>query len=191
MQLTSLDNHSKLQLDYRTNITQNCQKIELYASLTAKELKKPHSSRWVGGVEIWSGLAPHPRVMDKNRDGHLGSQGSQCQEDTSPQLLAVKTVGVVLVGETLGFSGVSSWQHPCHPLHKDILRLVPCGPLHWGSTLKGTSGIQGGPEVSGIRAGARGQLFPDRTADSGHCACSEPFPTYSHSAAAPYKSPLT
>ena len=36
----------KLQLDYKTNITQNPQKIQLYGSLTTKELKKPHSSRW-------------------------------------------------------------------------------------------------------------------------------------------------
>ena len=30
---------------------QNCQKIQLYGSLTTKELKKKHSSRPVGGVE--------------------------------------------------------------------------------------------------------------------------------------------
>ena len=29
----------KLQLDYKTNITQNHQKIELYGSLTTKDLK--------------------------------------------------------------------------------------------------------------------------------------------------------
>ena len=33
---------------------QNCQKIELYGSLTTKELKKKHSSRLVGGVETGS-----------------------------------------------------------------------------------------------------------------------------------------
>ena len=32
----------------------NCQKIELYGSLTTKELKKKHSSRLVGGVETGS-----------------------------------------------------------------------------------------------------------------------------------------
>ena len=41
----------KLQLDYKTTITQNHQKIELYGSSTTKELKKSHSSRWVGGEE--------------------------------------------------------------------------------------------------------------------------------------------
>ena len=28
---------------------QNCQKIKVYGSLTTKDLKKPHLSRWVGG----------------------------------------------------------------------------------------------------------------------------------------------
>ena len=31
---------------------QNCQKIELYGSLTTKELKKKHLSRQVGGAEM-------------------------------------------------------------------------------------------------------------------------------------------
>ena len=35
----------------KTKNTQNYQKIELYGSLTTKELKKRHSSRPVGGVE--------------------------------------------------------------------------------------------------------------------------------------------
>ena len=30
---------------------QNCQKIEVYGSPTTKDLKKPHSSRWVRGAE--------------------------------------------------------------------------------------------------------------------------------------------
>ena len=41
----------KLQLDLKTNDTQNHQKIELYGSPTTKDLKKPHSSRQVGGEE--------------------------------------------------------------------------------------------------------------------------------------------
>ena len=42
----------KLQLNYKTTITQNCQKIELYGSPTTKELNKSHSSRQVGGEEM-------------------------------------------------------------------------------------------------------------------------------------------
>ena len=41
----------KLQLDYKTSITHNHQKIKMYGSLTTKELKKSHSSRRVGGLE--------------------------------------------------------------------------------------------------------------------------------------------
>ena len=38
----------------KTKNNQNRQKIELYGSLTTKELKKKHSSRAVGGVETGS-----------------------------------------------------------------------------------------------------------------------------------------
>ena len=44
-------NHRELQLTLNTNNIQNCQKIKLYGSLTTKDLKKTHSSRWVGRVE--------------------------------------------------------------------------------------------------------------------------------------------
>ena len=42
----------ELQLNLKTNNTQNCQKIELYGSLTTKDLKKPYSPRQVGGAEM-------------------------------------------------------------------------------------------------------------------------------------------
>ena len=38
----------------KTKHNQNCQKIELYGSLTTKELKKKHSPGMVGGVEMGS-----------------------------------------------------------------------------------------------------------------------------------------
>ena len=38
----------------KTESNQNCQKIELYGSLTTKELKKKHSFRLVGGAEMSS-----------------------------------------------------------------------------------------------------------------------------------------
>ena len=38
----------------KTKNNQNCQKIELYGSLTIKKLKKKHSFRLVGGVEMGS-----------------------------------------------------------------------------------------------------------------------------------------
>ena len=36
----------------KESLLENYQKIELYGSLTTKELKKKHSSRLVGGVEM-------------------------------------------------------------------------------------------------------------------------------------------
>ena len=41
----------KLQLVYKTNITQIHQKIQLYGSQITKDLKQPHLSRLVGGAE--------------------------------------------------------------------------------------------------------------------------------------------
>ena len=41
----------ELQLDLKTSNTQNCQKMELYGSLTTEDLKKPHSPRQVGEAE--------------------------------------------------------------------------------------------------------------------------------------------
>ena len=38
----------------KTKSNQNCEKIELYGSLTTKELKKKHSFRLIGGVETGS-----------------------------------------------------------------------------------------------------------------------------------------
>ena len=66
------------------------------------KLKKPHPSRLVGEAEMWNGLVPHPRVVDKNSGGifqesqpltRSPSPGDQCQEDKSPQYLAAKTSG--------------------------------------------------------------------------------------------------
>ena len=77
------------------NNNQNFQKIELYGSLTTKDLQKPHSPRWIGGAETWRQVerhrdivwygeaveweAPQSRVVDKNREGYLGSKRSEPQ----------------------------------------------------------------------------------------------------------------
>ena len=42
----------KLQLDYKTNIMRNHQKIKLYGSPKRKDLKKPHSSTQGEGAEM-------------------------------------------------------------------------------------------------------------------------------------------
>ena len=44
----------KTTINLKTKNNQNCQKIELYGSLTTKELKKKHSFRLVGREEMGS-----------------------------------------------------------------------------------------------------------------------------------------
>ena len=44
----------RITTNLKTKNNQNCQKIEQCRSLTTKELKKKHSSRFVGGVETGS-----------------------------------------------------------------------------------------------------------------------------------------
>ena len=58
---------------------QNCQKIELYGSLTTKELRKKHASRAVGGEETGSqgGEDPWQGSDWQTRWFHIGVQISQ------------------------------------------------------------------------------------------------------------------
>ena len=50
-----LHNHKRrTNTNLKTKNNQNCQKIKLYGSPTTKELKKKHSSRLAGGVEMGS-----------------------------------------------------------------------------------------------------------------------------------------
>ena len=57
----------KLQPDCKTNNIQYCQKIELNGTLTTKDLKKPHSSRWVEGAETQGGKIGMETWCDKDR----------------------------------------------------------------------------------------------------------------------------
>ena len=63
-------------LKTKTKKTQNCQKIELYGSLTTKELKKKHSSRPVGGAEMGSQVE---RTHGKAVAGGLGGPTFKCR----------------------------------------------------------------------------------------------------------------
>ena len=62
---------------------QNCQKIKLYGSPTTKELKKKHSSKLVGGVEMGSqggkdlqrGLAARQWLEDQVGEAVAGKLG--------------------------------------------------------------------------------------------------------------------
>ena len=68
------------------------------------------------------------------------------------------------------------------------LRLTASGLQHWGSILKGTSGIQGKLKYLASGRDLGDSFHPDRTADDGHCSFSESFSTQSHDATAPYLS---
>ena len=73
----SLHNHIKeLQLNLKTDDNLNCQKIELYGSPTTKDLKKPHSSRWVGGTETQRQGGEVRRLGVVQRGGGSGGMGT-------------------------------------------------------------------------------------------------------------------
>ena len=74
---------------------------------------------------------------------------------------------------------------PLNP-HTNILRLTPSELQHWGSSLKGTSGIQGGTEVSDIKAEAGGQLFPRQKDGQKLLSLFQTLSPQSHSTGAPY-----
>ena len=59
-------NKRRTTTNLKTKNNQNCQKIELYGSLTTKELKKKHPSRVVGRVERGSqgGEDAHSKAVD-------------------------------------------------------------------------------------------------------------------------------
>ena len=96
-------------MNLKAKTNQNCQKIKLYGSPTTKELKKKHSSRSVGGVEMGSqgredaqqgrGWRTHIYLhVDKPR-GTTGERDRppnprfQCREIKASEPLAIKTSG--------------------------------------------------------------------------------------------------
>ena len=75
------------------------------------------------------------------------SPGLQCPEDKFPQFWLRKPVVIKSEEEAAGALSSSSWG-----IHTQthLLRLTPSELQHWGGSLKGTSGMQGENEVSGI-----------------------------------------
>ena len=134
------------------------------------ELKKPHASRLLGGVETCNRLIPQPRMVYKNLGGYLRSEESEHHSRFLIQCSVPGRLTPITSGckNKLGFS---QWENCWSPrqfllknLHICLVRLTPCGLQHWDSSLKGTHAIQGGTEVSGIKA------------SRGHCPFSEPSP---------------
>ena len=71
---------SKLHVNYRTTITQNHPSeppIKLNGSPTTMELKKPHPSRLVGGVEMQMDWSQTHVWWIKIQEGWLGNEESQ------------------------------------------------------------------------------------------------------------------
>ena len=68
----------KLQLNYKTNVTQNHQKMKLYGSPTTKHLKKPHSSREVRGTEMQREVERHGATGAAWRGGGMGGPTFTC-----------------------------------------------------------------------------------------------------------------
>ena len=116
----------------KTRNNQNWQKIKLYESPTTKELKKKHSSRQVGGVEMGSqverthgkatnggsGRARQPLVelavphLHTDKPGETTVEwdrrhnlGFQCREIKLQNLWLKKSVRVEAVGETPSLTG--------------------------------------------------------------------------------------
>ena len=68
-----------LQVDLKTNNTKNHQKIELYGSLTTKDLKKPPSSRQVGGARVEMGRKVRSlSVVQIGDGGRMGGPTFTC-----------------------------------------------------------------------------------------------------------------
>ena len=112
-ELTDISTTWKLKLKYKPSLRtirdrveweSNNYKTELNGCLTTLELKKPHSSRLVGGARMWNGLVPHSHVAAKNLrritwewgvpDLHRDAQTRVPVPGRLPQLLAVKTTGL-------------------------------------------------------------------------------------------------
>ena len=73
-------------------------------------------------------------------------------------------MGVRVVEETVGFSGASSQR--AHSGLRTYADSLPLGFSKGTTAGKGTSGIKGEIEVSGIRASAERQLPPDKTPEA-------------------------
>ena len=130
-----------------------------------KETTSVQNGRWDTDME-WAGPSPTCGGKKFRKDilgarSHSPTPGPpplrfQCQEDKSPQLLATKPSRYWVSGRNFWSPKQFLLKNP----HMDLLRLIPFELLHQGSSLKGTSGIRGVIEVSGMKERAGGHLSP-------------------------------
>ena len=142
------------------------------------ELKKPHPSRLVGGAETWRHWAgwSHTHVWWINiREGYLENEESQphnrppAQGSSVGKINPISPSGTKTSGDWVGRRNFwSPKQCLLKGLFEDLLRFTPSELQHWGSSLKGTSGIQGGAGVSGIKVKGGDSFLPGRKAGRGH-----------------------
>ena len=134
--LCLLEQQQKKLLDLKINNTRNRQKIELYGSLTTKDVKKSHLSRRVAGAEMQNGQkgietpCGVERWQRQNGWSYIHLWWIKIRRDTfgvnnpslrldhtaqdsrarkiNPYNSCLKTSGVGVVEETAGFSGDST-----------------------------------------------------------------------------------
>ena len=118
-------------------------------------------AEWAGPIptwiKIWEGYLrskePQPHTMPP-------SPGFQCQENNFPQTSGCKNQW-----------GLGRWRNSWSPkqfllTHTQtyLLRITPTELQHWGGSLKGTCGVNGETEVSGMKL------------SRGHCPFAKPSP---------------
>ena len=170
-------------------INQNCQKIELYGSLTTKELEKKHLSRLVGEAEMgswvektcsnaaagelgwarwWLGVGAVPHRVQINWKGKQGTRQTtqprvpaQGNKASKPQ--AVKTCGGCGSGRNSQPHRRAHWRDPQDPGRY---------------TSPHTQGIS--TRSAQLVCGKWGRrLKASREPSKGHCSLSDPSSTYS------------
>ena len=119
-------------------------------------------------METWNWRVPNPCVVDIKWWDILGARDSNPTPNHPAQGSNARNISLhnFWLQNQWGLGQWKKWQNsqasPIKGLtvHMDLLRLTPSGLQNQGSSLMGTTGIQGGTEVSGKRARAEGQLPP-------------------------------
>ena len=146
---------SKLQLQYSTTITQNCHKLRWMKS-DNYNIKQHPSRLTVGGVQMRNSLLSHSCVVDKTSGGisrewgvpGLPTQGSSARNVSPHNFCCTDQQGLsqwnkLLEPQEVPLKKTHTWT--------DLLRLTPSGLRHRRGGLRGTSGMLGEAEGSGIK----------------------------------------
>ena len=190
----------KTQLNCKTNITQNHQKIELYGSLKTKEIKEQfiQTGRRGGDAETCRKalrcMEKHSRQMrsptstcdGQKLRGIPREQGSQITPEHPAQPSSTRKISPHPVTSGCknqwGFGWQKKlWDSQESPLKGLATDLGFTQIQHEGKSWKGNSGIWES-EVSGIKVSARRELPPGQNSRQQHCLLSELLPHTLHRA---------